>query len=96
MAIETQKKWKKTLDKAIDTKYICEPGYKPSKFIERDKAVVNNSNLMFFLLDDKPEKSGTRHTFEYCVKQGIEYVNLWEGWINESIKIRRRGLFLGN
>lgn len=76
--VESQKKWRGLLDNAKEVRYISKEGYSPKKFIERDKAVVDASDLMFFLLDDKPEKSGTRHTFDYTIKQGIKYINLWE------------------
>lgn len=80
---ESQKKWHRLLDKALEVRYISKEGYSAKKFIERDKAVVNASDLMVFLLDDKPEKSGTRHTFDYCIKQGIKYINLWPEFIGE-------------
>lgn len=78
---ETQKKWYRLLDNAKEVRYICEGGYDPKKFIERDKAVVDSSDLMVFLLDDKPEKSGTGHTFNYCVKQEVKYINLYPEFI---------------
>lgn len=79
----TQKKWRGLLDNAKEIRYISEEGYSAKKFIERDKAVVDASDLMVFLLDDKPEKSGTRHTFDYCIKQEIKYINLWPEFIRE-------------
>ena len=77
-----QKKWRDLLDMARNVYYICDGGYASWKFLRRDEAVVNNSDLMFFLLDDKPEKSGTRHTYEYTVKQGIKLENIFEEWEN--------------
>jgi uncharacterized phage-like protein YoqJ len=80
---EAQKKFSDLLDNAKTVRYICQDGYAAWKFLKRDEAIVDNSDLMFFLLDNKPEKSGTRHTFDYCIKQEIKYINLWPEFIRE-------------
>jgi uncharacterized phage-like protein YoqJ len=77
---DSRRKWRSLLDNAKTVRYICQDGYAAWKFLKRDEVVVDSSDLMFFLLDDKPEKSGTRHTYNYAVKQGKQLINLWNLW----------------
>jgi uncharacterized phage-like protein YoqJ len=74
------------LDDAADVVIVCDGGYAGWKFVQRDKWLVDHSDVLWALLDDRPEKSGTRHTVEHAVENNKPVTNLWERFVEWSSK----------
>lgn len=68
------------LEKAARVHVVCEGGYSASKFVTRDHWMVDHADTIIALMDDKPEKSGTRHTVEYAISLAKPVINCWPDW----------------
>lgn len=76
-----QDSYRKMCSLAEEVVVVCEGGYANSKFIERDKWMVDHADKVVALYDGQG-KSGTGATVEYAIKQEKEIFNLWDSWIN--------------
>ena len=66
-----QNKYKKILSQCND-KIILYPKYTPNCMNDRNKYMVDNSNLVIACYNGKP--SGTRNTLRYAVKKGCNII----------------------
>ena len=73
------KKWRErhdTILRAADKIIVLNTHYIRGCYHERNRYLVDSSARLIGLLGDKT--GGTKHTFEYAEKSGVEIVNLWE------------------
>lgn len=63
---------------AEETVYVCEDGYAPWKMQERNKWMVDRSDLVLALWNGT--KGGTFNCVQYANKKNIPVVNLWPGY----------------
>jgi uncharacterized phage-like protein YoqJ len=66
---------------ADEVKYISPPGYEVWKMNQRNKAMVNDADLVLALWNNTP--GGTSNCISYAMKVGKPIVNLWDKY-NES------------
>jgi hypothetical protein len=74
-----KKRYHEILDKCAEVHVVCEGGYAPHKYHERDKWMVERGQKMMALWNGHP-KGGTAATVRYAKKAGKEIVNVWPGW----------------
>jgi uncharacterized phage-like protein YoqJ len=73
------KKWRERHDailRAADKIIVLNPNYIRGCYHERNRYLVDNSTRLIGLWGDKA--GGTKHTFDYAAKAGIEIINLWQ------------------
>jgi len=72
------KKWRQRHDQLLKNgEIIClNDSYITGCFHERNKYLVDNSARLIGLYSGK--SSGTRHTFDYAEKSGLEIINIWD------------------
>lgn len=70
----SQQRYQNILTQADVVHYVSQEAYQPYLMIERDKYMVNKSSLLIAVFDGS--KGGTKHTFDYAVKKGIEIVRI--------------------
>jgi uncharacterized phage-like protein YoqJ len=71
--------WRKRYDKILreaDDKIVLNEKYITGCYHERNRYLVDNSQLLICFYAGK--SGGTRHTYEYALKKGLEIVNIWE------------------
>lgn len=73
---KAQDKYHDILSKAEKVVYVSE-SYSNKAFFDRDKAMVDNCDLIFALLDPQNMDSGTGHTVSYAKTKGVEIENYW-------------------
>lgn len=74
---DAQAYYREMLEDADEVVVVSEGGYAGWKFIQRDKWLVDHCDLLLALLDNRPEKSGTRHTVEHAIEANRPVRNLW-------------------
>ena len=73
------KKWRTRHDdvlRAADSIIVLNDHYIRGCYHERNRYLVDNSARLIGFLGDKA--GGTKHTFDYAEKCGLEIVNLWQ------------------
>lgn len=58
--------------------YVCEPGYESWKMQERNKAMVDDSNILVALWNGSP--GGTANCVRYANDIERKVVNIWNSW----------------
>jgi hypothetical protein len=86
---DAQARFRALLAKAKEVVVVCDGGYANWKFVKRDEWLVDHADCVLSLLDNRPERSGTRTTVEYALGKGVRVVNCWPWW--ESFR-RRAGV----
>ena len=71
-----QDRYFRVLEKSAKVIYICE-AYSNKAFYLRDRAMIDNCDLVFALLDPMNKDSGTFTTVEYAESKGIDVENYW-------------------
>jgi uncharacterized phage-like protein YoqJ len=74
--IESQLKWTQLIHKADDLYFVDEAGYSPWKLLNRNKWMVDNSDIVIAVWNGDDE-GGTAHCVKYAEKQGKKVINLW-------------------
>ena len=72
---QTQLKYQEILSKAEKVVYVCEGGYAPYKMQERNKWMVDNSDILVALWNGTP--GGTANCISYAEKQNKVIENYW-------------------
>jgi uncharacterized phage-like protein YoqJ len=72
----SQKKYKEILEKSTVVKYISE-SYSKSAFLKRDRAMVDDSNYIFSLLNPEIKSGGTYYTVSYAKSLNRPISNFW-------------------
>jgi len=75
--VESQLKWTKLIHKADDLYFVDEEGYAPWKLLNRNKWMVDNSDIVIAVWNGE-SKGGTAHCVKYAKKQDKKVINLWE------------------
>ena len=76
---EAQSRYRALLDKAEHVEIVCEGGFATHKYHERDKWMVDNSDVVLALWNGQ-KHGGTYSTVKYAWKVNREVVNVWDGW----------------
>jgi uncharacterized phage-like protein YoqJ len=72
------KKWRSRHDNILrmaDSIVVLNSGYIRGSYHERNRYLVDSSARLIGLLGHK--EGGTKHTFDYAEKLGVEIINLW-------------------
>lgn len=73
---QAQDRYFRILEKSAKVIYVCE-SYSNKAFYLRDKAMIDNCDMVFCLLDPLNKESGTFTTVDYAKSKGIEVENYW-------------------
>jgi uncharacterized phage-like protein YoqJ len=71
-----RKKYHYLLDHATNVKYISEE-YSNDAFLKRDRAMIDDCDEVFALLDPNRTSGGTYYTVKYAKQQNKMVTNLW-------------------
>lgn len=63
----SRQKYEELLDKCWQVQYVCEPGYEPWKLQERNKWMVDNTDILVAYCTG--QSSGTQNCIDYAVTQ---------------------------
>ena len=77
--IRWRKKWRTRHDdvlRAADSIRVLNDRYIRGCYHERNRYLVDNSARLICLYGDKA--GGTKHTYDYAEKSGLEIVNIWQ------------------
>jgi len=74
---QSQEQYRHLLNHCDDIYFVDEEGYAPWKLLNRNKWMVDNSDLVIAVWN-RNEKGGTAHCVRYAKKQGKKVINLWE------------------
>lgn len=66
------------MKKAVEVRYICEPGYAAWKMQKRNEAMVNDANAVLALWNGT--SGGTANCIRYAEKVGRPVINLWDAY----------------
>lgn len=72
----SKEKYKDIISKSQNVVTISKE-YHPKAFIERDKAMVDNCNMVMALLNPVVEEGGTFYTVKYAVSKKLKVENYW-------------------
>jgi uncharacterized phage-like protein YoqJ len=72
-----QDRYFRILEKSEKVIYVCE-AYSNRAFWLRDKAMIDNCDMVFCLLDPLNKDSGTFSTVDYAKSKGVEIENYWK------------------
>jgi len=72
----TKEKYNQIIGKA-EKIVVLHDQYKPSAFTERDRAMVDNCDMVFALLNPLAEEGGTFYTVKYAMSKKIKIQNYW-------------------
>lgn len=73
---ESQEKYHELIDKAVEVRYI-EPYYSSTAFHRRDRAMVDDSDKVFSLLNPEASTGGTYYTVQYAKRLDKQVINFW-------------------
>ncbi len=76
---DSQRRYNAILGKARHVEIVCKGSYSPSKFITRDRWMVDRADAVLALWD-KQEKGGTFQTVKYAIDNDVKVVNVWCAW----------------
>lgn len=74
-----QDRYNEILKQCAEVHIVCEGGYKPHKFHERDKWMVDHADEMIALWNGQ-EEGGTYATVKLTRKANKTLHNVWPGW----------------
>lgn len=72
-----KKEYQRLLDLSLEVKYISE-NYHSGAFHQRDRAMVDDCDLVVALLNPKADKGGTYYTVQYAKGKEKEVINFWK------------------
>jgi uncharacterized phage-like protein YoqJ len=75
-----RERYRAILRRASEVRVISPGGYSGTKFVVRDRYMVDHADLVLALLDSKPESSGTLITVDYALRKGVPVLNGWSDW----------------
>ena len=73
---DTRKRYESILKKSDVIKYISD-SYTKDVFLKRDRQMVDNSNMVFSLLNPLVDSGGTYYTVKYAMEKGLNIYNYW-------------------
>jgi uncharacterized phage-like protein YoqJ len=74
--IHAQLRWLDIYHQATTIHFVDEEGYAPWKLLNRNKWMVDNSDLVIAVWNGD-KAGGTFHCIDYAKKKGKEIINLW-------------------
>lgn len=75
--LKARKEYDRILSLAQKVLYIDEE-YKPTSFHTRDRAMIDDSNLVLALWNPDVQMGGTFYTVNYAKDKGKRFINLWK------------------
>lgn len=69
------------LDNASRIVYLTDGDYDSSGYVLRDRWMVDNSDAVLTIYDEREKKSGTGMTVRYAEKQSRPIENVWPQWV---------------
>lgn len=73
---EQKERWRDLIDKAWKTKIVSPGAFAIWKLFERNRWIVERSNLMLYYWNGLP-KGGTYHCVEHAIKEGRPHENIY-------------------
>jgi uncharacterized phage-like protein YoqJ len=73
-----QKEYNKILKHADQTTIVCDGGYAAYKMQERNKSMVDESDIIVALWNGEP--SGTGNCIKYAESNDVKVINVWDKW----------------
>lgn len=75
-----KKRLQRILERAVRVHVVSPGGYANWKFAERDRWMVDNSQLLMALFDEQEKASGTGITVRYGRELKRPIINTWDRW----------------
>jgi uncharacterized phage-like protein YoqJ len=72
----SRKEYQRIIGLAEKVVYISEQYYKEC-FLERDRAMIDNCNKVYSLLNPEVDSGGTYYTVQYAKSKNLEIKNFW-------------------